>query len=705
MLPPIMTKRLALAVAVTLAASSDVDAAPSLSLDRTFVVNGEVRALASDGTTLYLGGTFDSIGQRSGQLALVSSSDGTRDKSIPELGGGEVHAIASDGSGGIFVAGDFRKAGTTRLRGLAHITATGTLDPRFHPSIVGEVWTIACDGTSVYIGGDFSSIDGITRRRLAAFDIATGALTSFDHPVTGFVRSLVIAGPSLYVGGPFQTIDGQARQSLARVDLPAGTLAPWSPNRQPANVQSIVVAGSTIYVGGQFQSLGLDGSVVRNNLAAIDATTASLLPFDANVGGHYYEYVDSLSLLGNTLYVAGSFVGVGGKRRTYAASVDATTGAVTAKFAPSFDGEVFAIHATARSIYLGGATRTAAVDPITGADQTWNPAPSGPVYAIAPFRTGLLLAGAFTSVNAQSRGNLAAIDLTTGRATSWKPRTELGSSISTLQLVGSTVFVGGDFTTMNGQARGAVATVSTSGTLLPFRADADGAVRAIAPVGARLYLGGEFTRIGGQARGHLASVDATTGAVTAWDPGADRDVTDVVVAAGKIFAIGSFASVGGVDRARLVELDASTGAIGPDFGIGGEDLTITSLASDGQRVYVGGLYGRILGTDRTYLSVLDGATSALTSYATHPLDQPEWPVALAVSGQTIYAGNNATGVGVQGYIYAYDRTSGAVQMFAPKPDGNALRMLVLAGRLVMAGNFDAIDGTAQSGIAVFSGTP
>ena len=38
--------------------------------------------------------------------------------------------------------------------------------------------------------------------------------------------------------------------------------------------------------------------------------------------------------------------------------------------------------------------------------------------------------------------------------------------------------------------------------------------------GSTVYAGGGFTSIGGQARNSIAALDATTGAATAWDPNA-----------------------------------------------------------------------------------------------------------------------------------------------------------------------------------------
>ncbi len=165
-----MQRHLPIAASLLLLATS-ASAAPSLSLERTFVTDGTVLATASDGSQLFIGGRFTYIGQRSGELALVSPTTGLRDKSVPELGGGVVNAIVPDGSGGYFVGGDMRSAGSIRLRGLAHLRSDGTWDPVFKPSISGGVVNaVAVDATRVYVGGSFKTVNGtIAQSGVAVF--------------------------------------------------------------------------------------------------------------------------------------------------------------------------------------------------------------------------------------------------------------------------------------------------------------------------------------------------------------------------------------------------------------------------------------------------------------------------------------------------------------------------------------------------------
>jgi len=55
--------------------------------------------------------------------------------------------------------------------------------------------------------------------------------------------------------------------------------------------------------------------LLRNRLAAVNATTAAVLPWDPNGTGPIFPSVNDLSLLGGTLYFAGYFNQVKGSAR------------------------------------------------------------------------------------------------------------------------------------------------------------------------------------------------------------------------------------------------------------------------------------------------------------------------------------------------------------------------------------------------------
>ena len=131
--------------------------------------------------------------------------------------------------------------------------------------------------------------------------------------------------------------------------------------------------------------------------------------------------------------------------------------------------------------------------------------------------------GDFTSIGGQSRNHIAALDATTGLATALEPGGRT-ASCARLAVSGSTVYAGGDFTSIGGQTpqphRGAGCRDRARHRVEPGRQTATCAHLAVS--GSTVYAGGVFTSIGGQSRSNIAALDATTGLATAWNPRANQ---------------------------------------------------------------------------------------------------------------------------------------------------------------------------------------
>ena len=110
-------------------------------------------------------------------------------------------------------------------------------------------------------------------------------------------------------------------------------------------------------------------------------------------------------------------------------------------------------------------------------------------------------------------GSLAAIVLllavTSGGATAWNPNaTGFPPWVGTLALSGGTVYAGGMFNGIGGQARNAIAALdATTGSATAWDPDAgaNGQVWSLVSSGGTVYAGGQFTGIGGQARNNIAA--------------------------------------------------------------------------------------------------------------------------------------------------------------------------------------------------------
>ena len=158
----------------------------------------------------------------------------------------------------------------------------------------------------------------------------------------------------------------------------------------------------------------------------------------------------------------------------------------------------------------------------------------GVVEAIVNYNGITYIGGGFTRVGPvggpmQTRNNIAAINATTGNATSWNP--DANGGVYSLAISGTTVYAVGTFTTMGGQARKNIAAINaTTGAATSWNPHANGGVISLAISGTTVYVGGgTFTTIGGKTRNNIAAINATTGAATSWNPHANGGVISLAI--------------------------------------------------------------------------------------------------------------------------------------------------------------------------------
>ena len=316
----------------------------------------------------------------------------------------------------------------------------------------------------------------------------------------------------------------------------------------------------------------------------------------------------------------------------------------------------------------------------------------GPVRAIALAADGTIyIGGGFTHVGATTgsmlpRNHLAAID-STGVLTSWDPNAD--NSVNALAVSGTTVYVGGDFTKVAGQARAFIAAVDSTGAATAWNPNANGSVRALAVSGTTVYAGGDFTGIGGQARNSIAALDPT-GAATSWNPDASSSVLALAVSGGTVYAGGTFNRIGGQNRNGVAALDTTGTATAwnPDAPLG----AVAALTVSGSTVYAGGNFRNIGGQARTNLAALDstGAATPWNPGAGGAVSSPRVS-AIAVSGSTVYAGGWFATAGGQSRnnVVALDST-GAATAWNPNANGAVYALAVREGTIVTGGNFTII---------------
>jgi beta-propeller uncharacterized protein DUF5122 len=202
-------------------------------------------------------------------------------------------------SGDVYLIGDFTslrppgdKAGTGEVSApyfAALNASTGKLDTAFathtftgqpdgdQPLTDGAV-AASPDGSVVYVGGAFTKVDGKTRSHIAAFNATTGALLPWQPAIDGRVYSIAQSGNTVYVGGTFTTAAGNAVSNIAALDATTGAFIPWGTPQVSTDdlVDAIAVSadGSQVVIGGYFDTVdGLsqeaDGPTTYNKAAII----------------------------------------------------------------------------------------------------------------------------------------------------------------------------------------------------------------------------------------------------------------------------------------------------------------------------------------------------------------------------------------------------------------------------------------------------
>ncbi|WP_235494589.1 PKD domain-containing protein [Geodermatophilus sp. Leaf369] len=237
------------------------------------------------------------------------------------------------------------------------------------------------------------------------------------------------------------------------------------------------------------------------------------------------------------------------------------------------------------------------------------------VYVAGRF-TSARPAGAAAGTQETPRGNLLAYDIRTGvLINSWAPSLNAQALTLAASPDGSRIYVGGDFTTVNGTSRNRIAALSaTTGALIAgFAPSVSSQVRAIAVTDSKVYIGGSFATVGGVARARLAALQASNGALLPWNPTLQAGPTDrnndpgktatqnaqtstevmalLVVGSGtRVVAAGRFDQLNNVKSTGVGALDATTGATLP-FAVNqqitnqGINSAVYSLTSDGTNVY------------------------------------------------------------------------------------------------------------------------
>jgi uncharacterized delta-60 repeat protein len=233
---------------------------------------------------------------------------------------------ANDGSGDIYVGGNFTHYNDTDVgNGLIRLNSDGSIDVAFDTGLTGFDGfvlsiAVATDGSGdVYVGGSFTNYDGTAVNYITRLNNDGSLDSTFDTGIAGFnssVKALTVAidgSGDTYVGGGFSDYNGMGTAGIVRLNSDGSRDMGFTAGTEfEGIIEMITVAtdgSGDIYADtkdkGQIARLNNDGSTdtgfdtgsgFSTAGFAFGLTSIVLAPDgsgDVYVGGHFSHYKSS----------------------------------------------------------------------------------------------------------------------------------------------------------------------------------------------------------------------------------------------------------------------------------------------------------------------------------------------------------------------------------------------------------------------------
>ena len=536
--------------------------------------NNYVESLYLDGTTLYVGGFFSNIdGQSRNYIAAFDTTTGNLTSWNPLLSGycgdsPSVKTMESDGTN-IYLGGSFSQVNGNARPCAASVLKSDASITTWNPNLSGgSVYKLIIDGSNIYLAGFFTTVGGNSSRGLARVDNVNGSYDAgFTQSVSNYVRDMELSGTTLYVGGYFTTVGGVSRTNLVAINTSTNSLTSWNPDMDTySSVYDLEIDGSTLYATGNGLNSGamIAGGVERTGIIGLNTSTALPTSWDPGLSSS----VESIAIYDSEIFLSTESFLVDATQRKYLLELD-SNGDVT-DFDAQSDGPVNNLIVDNDSLFVVGAFSTiggevredvAKLDRTTGLSTSWNTNQDNKVYAMGfDGDSTLYISGNFSNAGGQVRQGFAGIDTTTGLATDLD--IALDDNAEQIIVNGNSLYIVGYFSDVNGSSRNYLAEVDlTTGLVTDWNPANDGFPSNIAVDDDYVYVVGWFDNFGGVARKGFAQVDRITGLSTDLDLSADDAPSDIILDEGKIFLYGGFSNILGENRSTLASYDLDTGLL------------------------------------------------------------------------------------------------------------------------------------------------
>lgn len=375
---------------------------------------------------------------------------------------------------------------------------------------------------------------------LSALFLASSALAQLPqnwspnflvHDTNGAIHGIAETADAYYVGGSFTKLAGVPASGIARVDKATKTVTPLRAGLTGGSriVNAVAVLGTDVYIGGTFT--GVDG-MIASRVAKWDGSSWSALGSGANGS------VNALAVLGSELFIGGTFSSVGGVGLTSRlAKWNGTSWLAVGAGFNSTSVPTGGLAVAGTELFVGRGTQV----------QKWD----GSAWSnVGPTTGGI---GGIAARNDADVYIVTNTDCRHWNGTAWTTLKTFDEVATEIAVVGSDVYVGGQFTNYLERWDGSTwQTVGTTGVT--------NYLTMLANVGGALFASGAFTETDGVKTPQLARWNGS-----AWssifedlDGGLNGEGYSIVELNGKIYVSGGFTIAGNIAANHVACYDKPT---------------------------------------------------------------------------------------------------------------------------------------------------
>jgi len=649
--------------------------------------DGVVNTMIIKGDTLIVGGDFKNVGKYTGGGAMFTDVSDQPDLNFPKFIG-NIHKIAPDGNGGFYILGSYYRESESSLASsfrIEHLLADYSFEAGFslpvnnwsyirHMVFHNGILYIGCYDTNVTINGQALGL-------LSALNVNTKQFTSWAPTLTRTigvprVSRFVVNSNRLYVMGDFNAVNGVERDGIVAFDIPTGNIKSWNPRpnwERFNNYADMVFYKDKIILGGGFS----DNEFNKHACAMVDTVSGQNYRYlmaaygfaEVDKGGLYWgANVQKLAVKDDMLYAYSwgtadtrvSAININ-NISIYSSNVTFASGIVWRKYfnmiaTPAemiiMGNSLFLMGEYIDKIYLTNQTNQPAnlerdikggakLSLSTGNLESWFPDPVGYVvnntHAMATAGNKIFIGGQFTHVNGLEREGVYMLNTQTETILPFKLDATY-AKVGALKLVKDTLFVGGTIDVTGSISNSVFAYQVSTAARFNWTTTKVGYVNTMEVSDKYVFVGGSLTEpSGGANRRNLFAINRATGVLDTWAPDPSLSVDKLLLFNNKLYASGHFMAIAGQTRNRVASFELSDLSL-TNWNPNANGRVSAIFARNGL-IWLGGSFSAIGGTPSNIFAGVEPSSGALV--VNPPSTLLNSPIsAMASKGCELFLGGN-----------------------------------------------------------------